>query len=649
MLTEQEEVKVKNIITAFDSGKSTAELVETTNLTDTDLMEVTQNGESKKVSISTLKDKASEDVRLELAEDIDQVRADLNEMSDPVNTTLKYELDIYENILVNQNSTISGKYINASGNKVSLVGYSIKVYQISENTPFRIIGKNSGIVASHAFYADEALTILVKIGNTYSITGVHDINIIDTVPKDALYVGVTIDNNYSLNLYLANKNTTIAEITKNRFDALNLVQSNYFFNNRFPNDTYLNVLGALPKKDREEFYYFLPQSSTYESSVPKFNYWGRSLKISVGGSQTNFYFSIPAVQIIHDEYFKLSKNLNINFEMWVPNAKMATIRIYKEVNGVQTQIAIKSNVIFNQNVNVFSFENIDMTDANFGMTSTDHIQIRIFPLNNGSISWVNDSFNFGRINVFSGVYSKSLDFVNNYNQTNMPSVQALIDSNKVNSNWFGAKLVTLGDSISFQQMWQPEVVRRTGVVYNSLEATAGTNGYMATALGGSTITPYITGFSGQNAGQSIYYRADDVKYYTPNVITLFGGQNDLLTMGRTLGTIDEVAYNGPEVSSNPPSFIASYKGVVEKLITQNPTALIILITPAWSSGETFAVKKSKCDAIEQIGYLYGLPVINLLKDSGINSINQTLFLSDTVHPNQAGGKMIGGLVSQRLL
>jgi len=57
-----------------------------------------------------------------------------------------------------------------------------------------------------------------------------------------------------------------------------------------------------------------------------------------------------------------------------------------------------------------------------------------------------------------------------------------------------------------------------------------------------------------------------VNNYYPTQIFLMGGQNDL---GATLGTITDATYTGPEVYSNPPTFYAAYKGVLEKLINQN--------------------------------------------------------------------------------
>ena len=62
MLTEQEEGKVRNIIDAFDNGKSVTELDAATSLGNNDVMEVLQGGESKKVPVSVVKESVNSDV-----------------------------------------------------------------------------------------------------------------------------------------------------------------------------------------------------------------------------------------------------------------------------------------------------------------------------------------------------------------------------------------------------------------------------------------------------------------------------------------------------------------------------------------------------------------------------------------------------------
>lgn len=66
MLTEQEEGKVRNIIDAFDNGKSVTELNAATTLGNDDVMEVLQGWESKKVPVSVVKQSVNSDVLTDL-------------------------------------------------------------------------------------------------------------------------------------------------------------------------------------------------------------------------------------------------------------------------------------------------------------------------------------------------------------------------------------------------------------------------------------------------------------------------------------------------------------------------------------------------------------------------------------------------------
>ena len=66
MLTEQEEGKVRDIIGAFDNGKSVTELNAATTLGNNDVMEVLQGGENKKVPVSVVKESVNSDVLTDL-------------------------------------------------------------------------------------------------------------------------------------------------------------------------------------------------------------------------------------------------------------------------------------------------------------------------------------------------------------------------------------------------------------------------------------------------------------------------------------------------------------------------------------------------------------------------------------------------------
>src|SRR6185503_16297350 len=98
---------------------------------------------------------------------------------------------------------------------------------------------------------------------------------------------------------------------------------------------------------------------------------------------------------------------------------------------------------------------------------------------------------------------------------------------KAKERWNGKKWVFLTDSTGTQNTIQPEFVRLTGCVYDHAESTTGTGGHAPMAVAGSE----IRGFSDTpGVGDlSIYKRAADVKYYSPDLITVIGGANDNAT------------------------------------------------------------------------------------------------------------------------
>ncbi|MGY3437374.1 MULTISPECIES: SGNH/GDSL hydrolase family protein [unclassified Marinovum] len=132
----------------------------------------------------------------------------------------------------------------------------------------------------------------------------------------------------------------------------------------------------------------------------------------------------------------------------------------------------------------------------------------------------------------------------------------------------GLKLVTLGDSITYQKSWQPRLVELTGMIWDEDEARGGV-GYVeidastnadlgayvradaaivdsgATYVNdyGATLTIYEKGaqryrkaYSSAEGGdtvmprsgstRSLYSRCGDIQHYEPDVIIIHGGAND---------------------------------------------------------------------------------------------------------------------------
>ncbi|WPU91785.1 SGNH/GDSL hydrolase family protein [Mucilaginibacter sabulilitoris] len=253
---------------------------------------------------------------------------------------------------------------------------------------------------------------------------------------------------------------------------------------------------------------------------------------------------------------------------------------------------------------------------------------------------------------------------------NDAKVKAVTDADLVNyalktyvqgfMKYYGMKLVTIGDSITNNSVYQPILVGLTGMVWSITETQAGTGGHARMGLGGSTIVPKVVSdgaggyVTGQGPGMSIYVRSLDAHYYNPDVILIMGGQND----GRTgLGTIDDPEYTGGELASTDPSlptFASAYKGLLKQLITANPTTKIIGITPYYTGTSDYTSSiytefKNRNDLIKSIFQHYSIECIDQISDLGFHPLNNTTNTVDGIHPTTpAGATKMAKLYATRL-
>jgi lysophospholipase L1-like esterase len=195
--------------------------------------------------------------------------------------------------------------------------------------------------------------------------------------------------------------------------------------------------------------------------------------------------------------------------------------------------------------------------------------------------------------------------------------------------------------------WTNPIVVSLEAYYSATITTAGLNGHKPMAVGSSRIIPLINNdFVGQQLGNSIYERVDDAHFYSPEIIFLMGGTNDAYPTG--CGTIADEVYTGDAVTENPPSFYSAYKGTLKKLTEQNPDARIVCLTPLYSIDVSVAQKEPYITAVMECAALYGLEALDLFHDVGIDATNYATYLADGVHPNDAGGLLIGNYIASQL-
>jgi hypothetical protein len=238
------------------------------------------------------------------------------------------------------------------------------------------------------------------------------------------------------------------------------------------------------------------------------------------------------------------------------------------------------------------------------------------------------------------------------------------------------KVAFLGDSMSVNTIWQPWLQSRYGWYHNNTETTAGTDGHKPTAVGGSMVIPVqINANIGNN---SIYERARDLHYYSPEIIFIFGGLNDkgfftpssIIPIGNAtetpLKTLDPISSADYTALNFPAglSFAATYRGMVENIIDDNPSAKMYLMTlyPCQArSSETglplnieaghLAAIEAMNTVIRDIGKIYGIRVIDLFYDAGLSvyQFKDNLFVSsDGTHLLDAGQVRMAVCIAETL-
>lgn len=124
-----------------------------------------------------------------------------------------------------------------------------------------------------------------------------------------------------------------------------------------------------------------------------------------------------------------------------------------------------------------------------------------------------------------------------------------------------------------------------------------------------------------------------------DVFTLAHGTNDY-RLNRPLGTQADYDNNTGNLT-----FYGSLRIFIDSCYLANPLYKIILITPlqrnadgytGWSANLLGHTLNDYADAIRYVGLKESLPVIDLLKTSGINLKNISQYTSDGLHPNNLG-------------
>lgn len=198
------------------------------------------------------------------------------------------------------------------------------------------------------------------------------------------------------------------------------------------------------------------------------------------------------------------------------------------------------------------------------------------------------------------------------------------------NGWNGKKWVSLGDSITYRNEWQPFVVTEFGLVHTNCGI-------------GST---YLAGTSATAFWQDV--RLNAVKAATPDIVTILGGANDLVA-NIPIGT--DAEFDLALASKDTTTFKGAYSYIVENLLTWKPTLKLFLLTTTFAHNDGADLAPSSglrytdyAQATKEVAQFYGIPCIDLHGESGFNKMTNSTYLPDNVHPNTAGGKRIAEVV-----
>lgn len=230
-----------------------------------------------------------------------------------------------------------------------------------------------------------------------------------------------------------------------------------------------------------------------------------------------------------------------------------------------------------------------------------------------------------------------------YKSANSNDIKPVFNESEYKSNleseyfnkWKGTSWLTLGDSITRANGYQ-----------NILKDSLGFSNVTNLGENGQTMAWKPKNNSTYTVGKTINYKNYDL-------VTIFIGTNDF-RYNKKLGSIQNNGSN----NFDEKTFIGAYQLLIEYILSSNPEINLVLITPpqrvrdGYDTNFTNEVGSKLIDyvsAIESLGEMYSLPVLNLYRDGGITKENINVFTRDGLHPNDIGYERISDKMYRFLL
>ena len=194
----------------------------------------------------------------------------------------------------------------------------------------------------------------------------------------------------------------------------------------------------------------------------------------------------------------------------------------------------------------------------------------------------------------------------------------------------GKKFVSLGDSITEQNLWQLYITSYFDLAHVNC-------GVGSTSVAGTANATYPCFWEDS--------RLNGVKANNPDILTILGGANDW-SRDIPIGTDDEC---GKQLTlKDKTNFKGAYSYIIENLLTWNPYLAIVLLTTTYGDAEAdnslSLTNRDYAEAVKDVAWYYGLTCVDLRGGMGLNSFTAPLLLSDSIHPNTEGAKRIANLV-----
>lgn len=208
----------------------------------------------------------------------------------------------------------------------------------------------------------------------------------------------------------------------------------------------------------------------------------------------------------------------------------------------------------------------------------------------------------------------------------------------------GKKIAFLGDSITEgagvndqEQLFWKLIGRETG---------AQCFGY---GIGGTRIAPQRVPSEGSAVWDRYFASRIDEMIDDADIVVVFGGTNDYGHGDAAMGKLGDCTDD---------TFYGAYHQLLTKLIEKYPLSQLVIMTPLHRVGEDdtlyneYGVRRagSLADyvcAIREIAESFGVPVVDLFKNCGIqpnNPIHKEKFAPDGLHPNDDGHKLLAKCV-----